>query len=856
VAAFCNLSGAVSVYPEDAPYRSTAESPMRNVRLAFRTLFRTPFVTAVAVLSLALGIGANAAIFSLTDQVLLRSLSVPEPERLVNLTAPGPNPGSQSCNDSGGCDEIFSYRMFRDLERSQNVLSGLAAYRIVGANLAVRDEPFTGDAVLVSGSYFRTLELSPALGRLLGPDDDATLGAAFSVVLTYAFWHARFGASPSVIGQTITVNGQLMSIVGVAPRGFEGTTFGTHPLLFVPLSMSGKLSGYGRYDDRRVYWLYLFGRLKPGVTLAQAKSALNGIYRPILNDVEAPLQKAMSAPTMAKFRSKEIGVNSGYRGQSQMHREARTPLAMLFGVTAVVLLIACANIANLLLARAAGRAKEMGVRLALGAGRRHLVAQLLTESVLLALMGGVASLAVAEVTLRLLATLLPADTSTIMQFSIQPPVIAFAALLAVGTGLAFGLFPALHSTRSGLIDSIRSNAGQITGHRGAARFRSALVTAQIALATGLLICSGLFLKSLVNVTHVDLGLHVDDVVTFTMSPRRSGFDSTHTMLLFQQVEEELARLPGVTGVTSSQVPLLAGSNWGTDVYVEGFKTGPDIDNNSRYNEVGPGYFSTLGIPVLQGREFTASDFKGAPRVAVVNQTFAKKFHIERNPVHTFMSFQSADSLNIEIVGLVQDAKYSEVKQPVPPLFFSPWRQEGANMLSFYVRTAVPPEQQLRAIPALLKRIAPTVPIEELKTMPQQIRDNVFLDRLISILSAVFAALATLLAAVGLYGVLAYTVQQRTREIGVRMALGADAGKVRALVVRQVGAMAVLGGVAGIGLALALGKLLQSLLYGLEAQDPAVFVMALAALGAVAFGASYVPVLRASRVDPVEALRYE
>jgi len=263
VAAFCNLSGAVSVYPEDAPYRSTAESPMRNVRLAFRTLFRTPFVTAVAVLSLALGIGANAAIFSLTDQVLLRSLSVPEPERLVNLTAPGPNPGSQSCNDSGGCDEIFSYRMFRDLERSQNVLSGLAAYRIVGANLAVRDEPFTGDAVLVSGSYFRTLELSPALGRLLGPDDDATLGAAFSVVLTYAFWHARFGASPSVIGQTITVNGQLMSIVGVAPRGFEGTTFGTHPLLFVPLSMSGKLSGYGRYDDRRVYWLYLFGRLAP-----------------------------------------------------------------------------------------------------------------------------------------------------------------------------------------------------------------------------------------------------------------------------------------------------------------------------------------------------------------------------------------------------------------------------------------------------------------------------------------------------------------------------------------------------------------------------------------------------------------
>jgi predicted permease len=839
------------------PSYVNAEPPMRNVKLAFRTLFRTPFVTAIAVLSLALGIGANAAIFSLTDQVLLRPLPVPEPQQLVDLTAPGPNPGSQSCNETGDCNEIFSYPMFRDLERSQTVLTGLAAHRTFGANFALHEEPFSGEAVLVSGSYFHTLGLSAALGRLLGPEDDATLGAGFTAVLTYSFWHARFGASPSVVGQTIVVNGQLMTIVGVAPRGFEGTTFGSHPLMFVPLSMSEKLGNYGRYDNRRVYWLYLFGRLKPGVALAQAKSALNGIYRPILTDVEAPLQKEMSAPTMAKFKAKEIGLDPGSRGQSQAHREAKTPLTMLFGVTAVVLLIACANIANLLLARSAGRAKEMGVRLALGAARRHLVAQLLTESVILALMGGVASLAVAALTLKLLASLLPADAVAMMQFTLQPSVLAFTAGLAVATGLAFGLFPALHSTRSGLIDSIRGNTGQIAGHRGATRFRAALVTVQIALATGLLICSGLFLKSLVNVTRVDLGVRVDDVVTFTMSPRRSGYDSTRDGPLFQQVEEEVARLPGVTGVTSSEVPLLAGDNWGTDVYVQGFKTGPDIDNNSRFNEVGAGYFRTLGIPVLAGREFTPSDLKGAPRVAIVNQAFAKKFHIERSAVHTFMSTRSADSLNVEIVGLVQDAKYSEVKQPTPPLFFFPWHQDGnIGTLSFYVRSALPPEQQLRAIPTLLKRLAPTVPLEELKTMPQQIRDNVFLDRLISILSTVFAALATLLAAVGLYGVLAYTVQQRTREIGVRMALGADAGRVRALVVRQVGTMSVLGGVIGIGLALGLGKVLQSLLYGLQPQDPVVFVASLAMLAGVAVAASYVPVLRASRVDPVEALRYE
>jgi predicted permease len=829
---------------------------MRNVRLAFRTLFRTPFVTAVAVLSLALGIGANTAIFSLTDQVLLRPLSVPEPHRLVNLTAPGPNPGSQTCNQAGGCDEVFSYPMFRDLERSQSVLVGLAAHRTFGANLAVRGEPFTGQAELVSGSYFRTLGLTPALGRLLGPEDDATIGSGFTAVLTYAFWHARFGADPRIVGQSIVVNGETMTIVGVAPRDFDGTTFGAHPGLLVPLSMSGKLAGLGRYENRRAYWLYLFGRLKPGVTIAQTRSALNGIYRPLLNDVEAPLQDGMSAATMARFKAKQIGVLPGYRGQSSIHREAKTPLTMLFGVTGVVLLIACANIANLLLARGAGRAKEMGVRLAIGAGRRHLVAQLLTESVILALMGGVASLAVAFLTLKLLASLLPSDASNFMQFSLEPAVVAFAAVLAVGTGLLFGLFPALHSTRTGLVDAIRANASQISGHRGAARFRTALVTVQIALASGLLISAGLFLKSLVNVSRVDLGVRVDDVVTFSMSPRRSGYDSTRTMLLFQQVEEELARLPGVTGVTSSMVPLLAGSNWGTDVYVEGFPTGPDVDNNSRFNEVGPGYFRTLGVSVLAGREFTTSDLQGTPRVAVVNQAFAKKFHLDADAVHKFMSYRSPDSMNVEIVGLVKNAKYSDVKDSVPPLFFVPWRQEGTGNLSFYVRSAVPPAELLRTIPALLKRLAPTVPINEIRTMPQQIRDNVTLDRLISILSAVFASLATLLAAVGLYGVLAYSVQQRTREIGVRMALGADAWRVRSLVVRQMGVMIAIGGVVGIASALGLGRVLQSLLYGLRGHDPLVFALSLTVLGLVAFGASYVPVQRASRVDPVEALRYE
>ena len=830
---------------------------MRNVRLALRTLLRTPFVTGVAVLSLALGIGANTAIFSLTDQVLLRPLPVPAPQRLVNLTAPGPIPGSQSTGGQGGMGAVFSYPMFRDLERRQTVLAGLAASRVVDANLAIRGAPLSGYAVLVSGSYFRTLELTPALGRLLGPEDAATVGAGFVAVLGYGLWHGRLGADPAVLGRSITVNGQSMTIVGVAPRGFEGTTFGVNPEIFVPLSMAGKLAGYGGFENRRSYWLYLFGRLKPGVTLADAQSALNGIYRPILSDVEAPLQVGMDAATMALFKAKRISLAPGFAGQSAVHRYARTPLAMLFGITAVVLLIACANIANLLLVRGAGRAREMGMRRALGAGRRHLVAQLLTESVMLALAGGLASLPVASLTLGLLASLLPSWASSTLRFTLQPGMLAFAAALAVGTGLLFGLFPAWHNTRADPMSAIRATAGHIAGHRGASRFRSSLMAAQVAMATGLLMVAGLFLKSLLNVSRVDLGVHVQHVVTFSISPQRSGYDPARSRALFDQIEEQLASLPGVTGVTSAAVGLLQGHNWASDVSVEGFRGTPPDGPWSYLNEVGAGYFRTMGVPVLAGRGFTPADVLGAPRVAVVNQAFAKKFDLGGDPVHRYMSFWGSDSLNVEIVGLVKDATYSSVRQQDLPLFFIPWRQDRLiGTMSFYVRGSVPPEQQLTAIPALLERLAPSVPLDDIKTMPQQVRESMFLDRLIGILSTLFAALATLLAAVGLYGVVSYIVQQRTPEIGVRVALGADASGVRALVLRQVGVLCATGGALGVGAALGLGRVLQSLLYGLRGDDPLVLVLSLVALGAVALAAIYVPVRRATHVDPVQALRSE
>ena len=831
---------------------------MRNLKLAFRTLRKTPFVTAVAIVSLALGIGANAAIYSLFDQMLLRPLPVREPERLVNLGSPGPKPGSQSCGQAGECDAVFSYRMFRDLEAAKNTgLSGVAAHVLFGANIAFNRQTLNGEGLLVSGSYFPVLGVRPHMGRLLTPADDQTIGGHFVTVLGYNYWQVNLGGDPSVVGKSIVVNGQNLTIVGIAPQGFDGTTLGARPRVYVPMTMRALTNpGWRGFDNRRSYWAYVFGRLAPGRTIEDARRGLNAAYKPIVQEVEAPLQEGMSAATLVRFKAKELQVEDGRRGQSQVHGEAKTPLMLLFAITGIVLLIACANIANLLLARAANRATEMAVRLSVGAGRWQLVRQLLTESLLLATLGGIASIIVAFWTLKGIVALLPPDASDSMALTLQPAALLFTAVVSLGTGILFGIFPAMQSTRPDLVTSLRSATGKHSGSRAAARFRTSLVTTQIALSMALLVSAGLFIKSLRNVSRAELGVQIENVVTFGLSPELNGYDASRTRQLFERVERELAAMPGVNGVTTSLVPLIAGSNWGNSVSVQGFKKDPDTDDGSRFNEVGPTYFKTLGIPILSGREFTEADALGSTKVAVVNQAFAKKFGLGRNAVGKMMS-STGDTLNVMIVGLVKDAKYSDVKDEVPPIFFYPWRQDSTiGSINFYVRTAMAPEQLLRAIPAVMRNIDGNLPLEDLKTMPQQIKENVFMDRMISLLSASFAVLATLLAAVGLYGVLAYTAAQRTREIGVRMALGADAGKVRGLVMRQVGLMTAIGGTVGIVGALALGYAARSLLFGLQGHDPVVFVLATLLLIAVAMGAGYIPALKASKTDPMQALRYE
>jgi predicted permease len=831
---------------------------MRNVRLAVRTLSKTPFITAVAVLSLALGIGANAAIFSIFEQVVRRPLPVAEPRQLVNFASPGPKQGMVSCNQAGPCDEIFSYGMYRDLERAATPLAGIAAHRLFGTNVAFQGETVNGEGMLVSGSYFPLLGLRPALGRLLDARDDVNVGAHDVAVLGHAFWEARLGLRRDVIGEAIIVNGRPFTIVGVAPRGFAGTTLGAQPVVYVPLTMAGVvMPWFDGFENRRAYMFYVFGRLAPGATIEQAAAGLNAVYRPILEEVEAPLQTGMSEQTMAQFIGRRILLSDGRRGQSSLHEATGTPLRILFGAAGFVLLIACANIANLLLARGAGRATEMSVRLSLGARRAQIVRQLLTESIVLAAIGGAASLAVAHWTLSALAAMMPAEAATVLALGLDLRVALFAATLALATGVLFGMFPALHGTRTGLIAAIRAGAGQLTGHRAASRFRSSLVVAQIALSLTLLVTAGLFLRSLVEISRVDLGMRTDGVVTFAISPELSGYDLQRRQLLYEQLEDELSAIPGVTAVTSGIVPVLAGSNWSSSLSVEGFEAGPDTNTNASLSEISPAYFETLGITLLAGREFTRADAAGRPKVAVVNEAFVEKFGLGRHAIGRRFAIGGGSQLDIEIVGLVRDAKYSEVKGEVPPLFFTPWRQsERVGSLVYYVRGAADPAQLLRAIPAAVARLDADLPVENLKTLARQVDENIFLDRMIGTLAAAFAGLATLLAAIGLYGVLAYSVASRTREIGVRVAIGASGAAVRRMVLRQMAVLVVIGSVIGLAGALALGRVAASLLHGVGGADPVAIATALALLGALAFAAGVIPARRAARIDPLLALRAE
>jgi predicted permease len=832
-----------------------------TLKFAFRSLRKTPGFTAVVVLTLALGIGANTAIFSLFEQFVLRSLSVPEPDRLVNLSAPGPRIGSTSSGIAGGSEDVFSYPMFRDLERMQDVFTGIAAHQLFKANLAYKGQVKDGAGLFVSGSYFPVLGVHPALGRLLGPADDSQTGANPVAVLSYDYWQSHFGSNPNVLNDALIVNGKLLTIVGVAPRGFSSTIPGVKPQVFVPITLKGTINRrdfnlHRDFENRQAYWLNLFARLKPGISAERARTRINVAYRAVLNDVEAPLQVGMSPQTLARFRAKEIVLSEGARGRSQFSTALRTPFLLLLGVTALVLLIACSNIANLLLARYTARSSEIALRLSLGASRWQILVQLLAESCLFAVFGGIAGLACAYWTEYLTALFLPTDFSGTLSARIDGTALLFTTGLTGVVVLLFGLMPALRGTQADLSTMIKSQGGSIASARGTVRLRATLIGGQTVMAMLLLVSAGLLIKSLSNIGRVDLGVKVDSLVTLRISPELNGYTPVRSRALFERLEENLAAIPGVTGVTASFIPILADTDENYSVSVQGYSASAETSHDASLNKIGTDYFRTLGIPLISGREFNMSDAAGTAPVAIVNEQFVRKFNLGADAIGKWMGY-GGDKLNLRIVGVVQNAKYSGVKGETPPQFFLPYRQDDTlGAMSFYVRAVLPPEQVLSLAAKAVAHLDPTLPIENPKTMARQVEDNVFLDRLISVLCTAFAALATLLAAIGLYGMLAYAVAQRTKEIGVRMALGAQPHRVAWPIVRNALGLAMVGVVVGGLIALALARVVRGILFGVEPDDPSALIGAGILLFAIAGAAAWIPAWRASKVNPIVALRTE
>ena len=829
-----------------------------SLGILVRNLLKTPVTTGIAILSLALGIGANTAMFSITDQILLRSMPVTEPERLVFLYHPGPLQGSVSNDEGGG--PVFSYPMYGDLAKAQTVFTGLAGARMFDVSLSYQNQPLLGNAHLVTGNYFEVMGLKPAMGRLLTAADDVNRGGHPVVVLSYRYWENKLGANPAALNQTIIVNGYPMTIVGVVQKGFQNERLGAGPEVFLPMAMKAQITPRSDgLDDRTSYWLTVVGRLKPGMTIAKAQA---GINIPYAAGVEEDI-KVYSKPSenfVKQLRAKRIELRPGAHGRGGIIREARTPVLMLLGITGVVLLIACANVANLLLARASARAKEIALRLSLGATRAQLMGQLLTESMVIALVSGALGIVVAVVTLRAVVAQLPPTEGTVISADLDGAVLAFTVVVSVVTGLIFGLFPALQATKHDLATVIKDQAGQSSGTGAANRFRKILATAQIAASLLLLVTAGLFGKSLLNLTRINLGIRTDHLISFMVDPELNKYSPEQKAAFYDQLQEKLQAIPGVTSVAASGVPAIAGDSWGQNITVDGFTAPPDSDaDNANFSHIADGYFRTMGVALVKGREFSKADNLTGQKVAVVNETFVTHYFNGGEAIGRMFALGggSGKKPDITIVGVVKDTKYANVQEKPVRLFYVPYRQfKRQPALYFYARTAVDPGSIVPQIRRTVASLDPNLPIAQLKTMQAQLEENIFVERLLMRMTLSFAALATLLAAIGLYGVLAYNVARRTREIGIRMAIGATAGDVRKMVMGEVAVMLGIGMALGLAGAFAAGRLVGSLLFGMEPSDPPVYLAAAMVIALIALGAAYVPAVRATRVDPMNALRYE
>jgi len=823
-----------------------------SLRYAFRNLGRQPLFSAVALFSIALGIGANTAIFTLLDQLLLRSLAVPEPNRLVQLDLPGPRRGANFT------ERPFSFPMYLVLRDKVKSFSGLYGQYQTPVSFAAKGTAQGATALLVTGNYFDVLGLRPALGRTLHPSDDVARGGHPVTVLSHGFWQERFGADRSIVDKDVVINGQKYTVVGVAPARWKGTDQLQPPDLYVPMAMKTQITPtWDGMESSQFYFLHVFGRLAPGASPEQAKAETDAVLGPVLLEELSQLRD-FTGQRRERFLGKRIVLLPAARGNLSNFETIQNATWTLMGLVGVVLLIACANVANLLLARGSSRKREIAIRLAMGASRAQLVRQLMTESMVLAAVGGLLGLLFSDWILAGIVSLQPGDGGVSIQGELDGRTLLFTLVITVLTGVLFGLLPALQSTRADVAPTLKDQAGTVTG--GGVWLRKALVVGQISLSVVMLAAAGFFMKTLFELKRADPGFRAEQLLTFTVDPSLNGYGSERAEQFHTRLRDELAALPAVRAVSMASNPVLGDAIYQRTVRVPGYTPKEGEDMNPRINDLGPGFFRALGIPVLVGREFTETDTANSPRVAVVNEQFARYFFKGDNPIGRKIGMAGqADRPEMTIVGVVGNSKHGSPREDANQfrfLYLPMPQSEVVSGMSYYVRTESESTTVARDIRAILRRMDPNLPIAGMRTVREQIDVALTVERLISALCSSFGLIATLLASIGLYGVMAFHVARRTREIGIRMALGASRAKVLGMILREVTAMAALGILIGVPAALGVGRLVQSALFATEPTDPIVLAGSALLLVIVAVAAGWLPARRASSIDPMVALRYD
>jgi predicted permease len=827
-----------------------------DLRLAIRSLARSPLFATVAILSLALGIGANTAIFTLIDQIVLRTLPVTAPEQLVMLYQQGDHNGSNMGT------RMHSYPMYQDFQAKAEPLADVLCRRLVPASVSIDNQTERLEAELVSGNYFSMLGVRPAIGRVFNSrEDDQVYQGHPVVVLSYTYWSNRFARDPGVVGRKILVNDYPMTIVGVSAAGFAGIDPARSPQIRVPVLMKETMLPEWPWlymDNRRARWVQVFGRLKAGYTVESAAAPLQGLFTQIRSyEMTLPAAKDWSSYSRERFMKGSMRVESAAKGFSGIRNDFKTALVVLMCMVGLVLLIACANVANLLIARAFMRQKEIAVRLSLGASRGRLVRQLLIESLVLSCAGGIVGLGLAFLLTGGLLRLVPSEGQPLL-INARPDtrILLFTIALTFITGIVFGLLPALRASRPDPWTTLKDTVGSIAGTGGSLFLRKGLVTAQVALSFLLLFGAGLFVKSLQNLRTTDTGVALDNLVTFQLSPALSGYTNERATLFYNQLLERLRSAPGVKSAALAGVSILSGSEWDSSMAVEGHRAKDGEDMQAFMNSLSPKYFETMKIPILDGRDFGPMDIKENSKVAIVNRTFAEHYFKGGSAVgkHVGWGGGPRSKLDIEIIGVVADSLYEGPREGVHRQAFVPnW---GRNSATFYVRTLTSSAASYNVVRNEVKQLDATMPVYEMKTVEAQLDETLLSDHLIALLSAGFGLLATILASIGLYGVMAFVVVRRKKELGIRLALGAQPAYVIWIVMKEVLLLLAIGLAIGIPAAVGAGRYISAQLYGIQPNDPSIAISTTVLLAVVSAAAGLIPAHRASRIDPILALRHE